>query len=77
MKPKPNQTHQIHMKPKPNQTDQPINHHHYRSQPHPLINPSTTTEFPNQETKTLDVASPSSYHLVHIEERESGSDREN
>ena len=63
MKPKPNQTHQIHMKPKPYQTHQTnlpitnLNHtHHHRvpiSNP-PPINPSTTPEFPNQETKTLD-----------------------
>ena len=59
MKPKPNQTHQIHMKPKPNQT-----HHHRVSISNPLsINPSTTTEFPNQETKTLDL------HKTKLHER--------
>ena len=58
-------THQTHMKPKPNQTheqlypstttNQPIHHHWVPINPSnpQLINPSTTTEFPNQETKTL------------------------
>ena len=68
MKPKPNQTHQTDLPIKPTvdqrikpTADQPIHHHRVpKSNPQPInlsnpppINPFTTTEFPNQETKTL------------------------